>query len=203
MRRIAPTLVLVLALLAPRGAHALEFAKRFGIGYQGTLAGAQGISGRYQASQSIGLELIAGFAPTWADDDVIGAFDTLYFAGGFSFVLASDDRGLISLGTRFNVGTSTFNHYESKERVTDIAFEVPLSIEYFVTPHFSLRIGVGLVFAILREIPPSDVDGHHPPDDPHVLLRNDGMDRRDPVGGSSVSLGTGELLGNGGFTVWF
>ena len=190
MRRIAPTIVLALALLAPGRASALELAKRFGLGYQMTLAGAQGLSARYQASQSIGLELIAGFGSIWADDSEIGAFDTLYFAGGFSFVLASDDRGLVSLGTRVNVGTSTFDHRATSERVTDIAFEVPLSIEYFITPHFSLRTGVGLVFAIIH-------------DQGRVLLGNDVFDPGDATGGSSVSLGTGEVLGNAGFTVWF
>lgn len=202
MRRIAPTLVLALALLAPRGAAALDIEKRFGIGYQMTLAGAQGLSGRYQASQAIGLELIAGVQNIWADDDAIGSFDTMFFAGGFSFVLASDDRGLVSLGTRVNVGTSTFDKRASTERVTDIAFEVPLTIEYFVTPHFSLRAGVGLVFAILKEIPEAEGD-EADPEDNHVLLRNDTIDRRDPAGGSAVSIGTGELLGNGGFTIWF
>ena len=48
MRRIAPTLVVILlALLAPRGAQAIEIAKRFGLGYQGTLAGAHGLYGRF------------------------------------------------------------------------------------------------------------------------------------------------------------
>ena len=197
MRRIIPALVLALALLAPPAAHAVEIAKRFGLGYQLTLAGAQGITARYQATPSIGLELIAGFGSTWADDrSDVGWFDTLFVAGGFSFVLASDDRGFLSLGTRVNVGTSTFDRRTSADpatsskRVTDIAFEVPLTIEYFISPHFSLRAGVGLVFAIL-----------HP--EHRVLTGNDELDDEDRTGGSSVSLGPGEVLGNAGFTVWF
>jgi hypothetical protein len=198
MRRTLPTavLALALALLVPKGAQAIELAKRFGVGYQVTLAGAHGLSARYQASQSIGLELIGGFDAAWFDDDETGKFDAIFVAGGFSFVLVSDDRGLLSLGTRVSVGTS-FDRTtgprrdgEPHSRVTDIAFEVPLSIEYFVTPHFALRTGVGLVFAIVHDEAP-------------VLGESDDLNRSERVGGSSVSFGTGEVLAAAGFTVWF
>lgn len=199
MRRTFATLLLFLTLSAPSTAGAVEIAKRFGLGYQLTLAGAQGLCARYQASASIGLELIAGLGAVFADDDEFGKFDAVYLAGGFSFVLASDDRGMITLGTRVNMGTS-FDRRSGRdgtppERVTDIAFEVPLTIEYFVTPHFALRTGVGLVFAILHE-------------ELRVLGTNDELDERDVdspdrPGGSSVGLGTGSVLANAGFTVWF
>lgn len=189
MRRILPTLVLALALFAPGRADALDLTGRFGVGYQTTLSGAQGLTARYQASPSIGLELLGGLGAAWADDDEIGKFDALFVAGGFSVILASDERGTISLGTRVNVGTS-FNHTVAVDRVTDIAFEVPLCIEYFVTPHFSLRAGVGLVFAILHQ-------------EAGVLGESDELNASERVGGSSVAFGTGEVLGNAGFTVWF
>lgn len=194
MRRTLPTAALALALLVPQGAEAIEIAKRFGLGYQVTLAGAHGLSARYQASQSIGLELIGGFNAAWFDDNENGKVDSIFVAGGFSFVLVSDDRGLLSLGTRVSVGTAfdkaTRRGEEPAARVTDIAFEVPLSIEYFVTPHFALRTGVGLVFAIVH-------------DETSVLGESDELNRSERVGGSSVSFGTGEVLAAAGFTVWF
>ena len=193
MTRPLGSMILLAALLAPLPALALDLEPRFGVGYQSTLGGAQGLSARYQASATIGLELIAGFEQILPDSDEVGAVDVLYFAGGFSFVLASDERGLISLGTRVNVGTGTFERRVEErlhlDRVTDIAFEVPLSIEYFVTPHFSLRVGVGLVFAIINS-------------EGRVLLGNDTFDPQDRTGGSSLSLGVGEVLGNAGFTLW-
>lgn len=186
-------LALLVSLTAPRGAQALEIAKRFGLGYQVTLAGAQGLALRYQASQSVGIELIGGFDAAWFDDDENGKFDAIFVAGGFSFVLADDDRGMLTLGTRVSVGTS-FDRRTGDgappERVTDIAFEVPLTIEYFVTPHFALRTGVGLVFAIVHDQAP-------------VLGETDELNRSERVGGSSVSFGTGNILANAGFTVWF
>jgi len=196
MRRTRKTLALafgLLALLAPRGADALELAKRFGLGYQVTLAGAQGLTARYQASQAIGIELIGGFDAAWFDDDENGKFDAIFVAGGFAFTLASDDRGMLSLGTRVSVGTSFDQRTgdgEPPQRVTDIAFEVPLTIEYFVTPHFALRTGVGLVFAIVHDEAP-------------VLGESDELNRTERVGGSSVSFGTGQVLAAAGFTVWF
>lgn len=189
----AAFLALATSLLLPARADAVEIAKRFGLGYQVTLAGAQGLTARYQASQSIGLELIGGFTAAWFDDDDAGKFDSIFVAGGFNFVLASDDRGLLSLGTRVSVGTSFSQEYRTDEdtatRVTDIAFEVPLSIEYFVTPHFALRTGVGLVFAIVH-------------DEAGVLGETDELNTTERVGGSSVSFGTGEVLAAAGFTVW-
>src|SRR5687768_949067 len=123
-RRLSICLLLLGSVLAPSPASALELAQRFGVGYQSTLGGAQGLSARYQASSTVGLELVAGFAQILPDSDDFGAVDVLYLAGGFSFVLASDERGLISLGTRVNVGTGTFERREEErvhvDRVTDI-----------------------------------------------------------------------------------
>lgn len=205
MRRTLPMAALAVALLVPRGAEALELAKRFGLGYQMTLAGAHGLTARYQASESIGLELIGGFDAAWFDDDETGKFDSIFVAGGFSFVLVSDDRGLLSLGTRVSVGTSfdqtTGRGDEPPARVTDIAFEVPLSIEYFVTPHFALRTGVGLVFAIVHDEAPVLGESDELNDDCRV--RREDPCRHERVGGSSVSFGTGEVLAAAGFTVWF
>jgi len=179
-------------LLASGPAEAKDMRGKLGIGALTSLAGANGLTIRYWASRSVGIELLGGVAVTGINE---GDETRSGVAGGMQllYVLREIGRTNLLAGLRGVVGFRGARSVESGERTDSLlhfAVEVPLTIEHSLSDAFSIQLSAGFVLSFV-------------PDDGPVLDGGPlflGMDD-DP--GTNFGFGSGGLLGSAGFSFYF
>jgi hypothetical protein len=141
-----------------------------------------GLSAVFQATERVGVELILSFDRASSSPGGVDQSSTaLQFAvrGLYALELADqiDLAGFAGLG----IGRGSASAGDMSASGSDLAIEVGVRPEWFVTAHLSLHTQIGLVIGLLSE------------DNPIMS-----------TAGTDLNLfGSADLLGNAGFTFWF
>lgn len=147
----------------------------WGLGGIVTASGIAGVELEYHLA-SVMVSAVLGFgfySPDGGDTET-----DLSLAGGVFYPLRKTDNAAFSIGGRLGIIRGTNSLGMATFTQTTIAVEVPLRAEWWVSPNFSLHLEAG---AALR------------------------FNSTDPDGGGSTEfdIGTGNLTGAAGFTVFF
>lgn len=148
MRKLA-TLTAAVALLLATSAQAKDLGGKFGLGYEATLGGAQGLSIAYWVTHALAIDALLGFqfvSPDQGDSKM-----ALDFAIGarYNFARAKD----VNLGIGLKVDLAFLNKAAAggADSVFHANIELPLIVEYFFSEHFSINLATGITVEIVPE----------------------------------------------------
>lgn len=152
----------------PVGAKDLK--GRAGVGIEQTLGGVSGLTLRYWPAQAFGISLTAGARISSYDGlDADGVAEVKYASIvtgslGIMYNLAQSLHANLGVGLRVAVG---FQSGETNDIVpqdangTQINFEIPIQLEFFLSDSFSVSVATGVLFALIPEEGPTlQVEGH-------------------------------------------
>lgn len=181
MKTLLAAAALVAAVLAAGPAQARDMTGRFGVGYDQSLGGITGISGRYQAARNFGIQAIFGF-DTFSAETGAGDVSETTIELGLRGTIGLAFTETTNLGVIF--GVDILNQSAEAGGVdsssTDVALEAGMSVEYFFNNMLSVHGEGGL-----------------------VIFTGDGTDT--VIGGPPMDVGIArpDLFGSAGFTFWF
>jgi hypothetical protein len=189
MRRARAAMAIVFMALVGGSAGAKEMNGVFGLGAQRTLGGVQGFDVVY----GIGKLMLNGTLDLYfhspSSDGCVGAScpsSGLDFrlALGVLYPIIAGESAHLGVGGRLDVSAP-------KDGDTELAFELPARVEWFITPHLSVHGEVGIILLLAKE--------NGSPLAPAGPL---GSISSRPEGTLFTIFGT-HLTGGGGFTVFF
>jgi hypothetical protein len=153
---------------SPVGAKDLK--GRAGVGVEQTLGGVSGLTLRYWPAQAFGISLTAGARISSYDGlDADGEAEVKYASIvtgslGVMYNLAQSLHANLGVGVRVAFG---FQSGETNDIVpqdangTQINFEIPIQLEFFLSDSFSVSVSTGVLFALIPEEGPTlQVEGH-------------------------------------------
>jgi hypothetical protein len=187
------TLLVATTLSLASQAHAKDMRGKLGVGAARSLSGAEGLTVRYWATRSVGVELLGGVGLTRMKNDSLRT--TL--AGGFQLIYVLRELGPANLlaGIRGTVGyvndDSATSGQGSGGGTAHIAVELPVTVEYHFADAFSVHLAFGLLASFIPE------DGAILEGGP--ILVGGGSE----PGSVALGLGSGGLFGGAGFTFYF
>lgn len=188
MKKIA-VLTTACALFLATSAQAKDLGGKFGLGYEATLGGAQGLAISYFVSHALALDLVLGmkFAIPDQGDSQVG-FNAVIGAR-YNFARAKDTN--LGIGLRVDLG-----YLNDQVLPPDGSFhaniELPLILEHFFAEHFAIVLMTGITIEII-------------PEDGAVFAEGGGNAFQPAAGakGFSLSFFNGTLFGAAGFKFYF
>ncbi len=151
---------------------------RFGLGYDATLGLASGVSLRYGATDSLGLQAIMGARRVVASSDSSTSVDLALLV---HYQLLRGNAARLSGYGGVNVLIRQPIVGMDRSLDTNLPIEAGLSFEYFATAWLSLHTQLGVVF----------------------LNYSTGPDDDDTNDITTIAIGVSDAVGGAGFTVWF
>jgi hypothetical protein len=191
-------LALVAALLPASDGLARPMEGRLGVGLEQSLAGASGLGLRYFSSDTLavavtlGLDLAIGDDPERPGERSVAA--GLATSLGVLWQLARSDHAHLGLGARLALGYRTLDARQLVDPAAtasdlDLALELPLALEFWLSDHFSVTCATGL---LLHLVPDSGAQ-----------LDGAGAGSNAPAGGVGVGLGAGAITATLGAFYYF
>lgn len=183
--------VAAVTLLPSQQVEAKPMEGRFGVGLERTLGGATGLALRFFAADSFALVATAGLDITMVGDEVsAGVAASL----GAMFHVARSDHAHFAVGARLTLGYRSLDAFRLIDPTAtgtdiDIAIEVPIALEIWLSNHFSLTVSTG----ILIDFVPSS----------GAQLRGDGAGSNAPEGAIGIGLGAGSITATLGAIYYF
>lgn len=188
MRKIA-VLTTALALLLATSAQAKDLGGKFGLGYQATLGGAQGLSLSYFVSQAFAIDLLLGMK--FAIPDVTDTQVGFNAAIGIRYNFARAKETNLGIGLLVDLGYLN-DQVIGPDGSFHANIEIPLVLEHFFGEHFAITLGTGITIEIIPE------DG--------AVFAEGGANAFRPAAGAkgfSLSFFNGSLFGQAGFKFYF
>ena len=177
------------------GTHARPMEGRFGVGLERTLGGATGLALRFFPSDAFAVVATAGVDIVLADKDG----DTEVSAGvaasvGGMFHFGRSEHAHIAVGARLTLGYRSLDAFQlidptATSTVMDIALELPIALEVWISNHFSLTVATGI---LIDFVPTSGAQ-----------LRGDGAGSQAPAGGIGIGFGAGSITATLGAIYYF
>jgi hypothetical protein len=177
------------------GVHARPMEGRFGVGLERTLGGATGLALRFFPSDAFALVATAGVDIVLADKDG----DTEVSAGvaasvGGMFHFSRSEHAHIAVGARLTLGYRSLDAFQLIDPTAtstdiDIAIELPIALEVWISSHFSLTVATGI---LIDFVPASGAQ-----------LRGDGAGSQAPNGGLGIGFGAGSITATIGALYYF
>jgi hypothetical protein len=164
-----------------------------GAGMESTLAGARGMSVVHYFTPAYGGRVTLGYERL-SDGEIAQSFTRVGLAMLIPLVWL--EPVLLDLVLGVDGFRVSYSYGEDGASDTYLAFGGGLRGEWFVTSWLSLHTEVGLVLALLN--PLEGVSSFTSP-----FGGGGGSGTGDPGDGTSTILGSGDLVGNAGFTFWF
>jgi hypothetical protein len=194
-KRIVLTGLAAVLLAAP--AAAKDMNGKFGVGFDQSFGGVSGINLKYFIGDfalwlTPGLDLyhLGGTSSTGVKFDV-------GVAGIYNF--ARSDQANLGTGLRVDVGYMNGDSNGGSE-TWQVNLEIPLIGEYFLTDHFAIHLGVGLVLSIT----PTSGSTLAVPNAPVQASATAATAKAKPSGTSiGFTAGAAGVMGSGGFTFYF
>ncbi len=180
----------------PMMASAKDKTGAFGIGYDNSLAGVDGVSARFQIAKNFGIQAIVGFEQgslDVGDNNTSNRTMELAIRGDVGIAFTKKTNLSVVFGIDVFNGSTDFDPDDADMSTsnTRLAFEVGLRAEYFFTNFFSINTEVGLAFATASRA--ADAQG---------FFANS-ADDEDDTSGYYLAFGQGDVFGAAGFTFWF
>lgn len=193
MRRLtALILALGLVSIGTSQAEAKNMNGKFGVGFQQTLLGVQGLSFAYWATPRLLTRVVIGAGFTLDKEN--SNTTNLETALGVKYVLVSTKYANLSVGARADLAWASSLSGEGDatgggSNVTQWGVEVPLEVEFWFSDSISVNLATGATFTMVPSegplLTPSGIGGVSSPDY------------------KGIGLGAGTLFGNAGFTFYF
>jgi len=187
MKRIA-VVATALTLLLAGPATAKDKSGSFGIGYDTTLGGAGGLAMTYWATHALGIDATIGFVFINRNDSNKDAPLGVAFSIGARYNIAPATDVNLSFGVRVSMAfVNKAGNLDENDDPIDSIFqaniELPLTVEYFFSDHFSINLSTGLTMIISPEtkgnpLTPTNIPGlpdHYEAKDFGLLFGNGGM----------------------------
>lgn len=184
--------------VAPPRAVARPMEGRLGVGLEQTLAGASGLGLRYFSSDSLALAATLSLDLTVADspeapartDVAVGLAASL----GALWQLARSDHAHLSFGARLALGYRTLDARQlvdpdATASDLDLALELPLALELWLSDHFSLTCATGVLVHLVP--------------DSGAQLDGEGAGSHAPPGGVGLGFGAGAITATLGAFYYF
>ena len=130
--------------------HAKGMKGKFGLGYEHTIGGANGINLIFWFHKHLSAEIIFGMNFASLEG---GNATTIYSALGTRYNFARAKQVNLGIGPRFVFGYCKNNCIAGDSSI-NFALEVPFIIEYFLTNHFAIHTNFGFVIDIISDKSP-------------------------------------------------
>jgi hypothetical protein len=196
--RLIPSLLAGALCLSSTSSAARPMAGRLGVGLEQTLAGAAGLGLRYFTEDTLAIAVTLGLDLAVADspedpartDVAVGLSTSL----GALWQVARSDHAHLALGARLALGYRTLDARllvdpEATASELDLALELPLSLEVWLSDHFSLTCATGVLIHLVP--------------DSGAQLDGGGAGSHAPPGGVGVGFGAGSITATLGAFYYF
>jgi len=186
MRKIA-VLTTALALLVATSANAKDLGGKFGLGYEATLGGVQGLSLSYFVTNALAIDVLLGlqFVSPDSGDSLFG-FNAAIGAR-YNFARAKDTN--LGIGLKVDLGFLNKAANGGGDSTFQANIELPLIVEHFFGEHFAILLATGITVEIAPE------KGN--------ALTPMGTGLATPAKGFGLAFFNGGLFGSAGFKFYF
>jgi hypothetical protein len=186
MKKLA-VLTTALALLVATSAQAKDLGGKFGLGYEATLGGVQGLSLSYFVTHALAIDVLLGlqFVSPDSGDSLFG-FNAAIGAR-YNFARAKDTN--LGIGLRVDLGFANKAAMGGADSSFQANIELPLVVEHFFGEHFAITLATGLTVEIVPE--------------KGQVLTPMGTKLTTPAKGFGLAFFNGGLMGHAGFKFYF
>lgn len=142
-------LIAVALMLLTSTAFAKDMRGKFGVGYQGSLGGAQGLGIAYWVTNALAIDAILGleFASPDVGDTQLG----FNVAIGARYNIARAKDVNLGFGILIDLGFVNKAGNGGADSSFQANIELPLTVEYFFSEHFAINLATGITIAIVPE----------------------------------------------------